>query len=96
MATCKHCGGTFDWGQDPDTQRFLLMVPVGEEGNLDRSIVDENGQLRADHRDICRGAGGKLINATRLASRIPAAEAADEQTLRKRVAEAARVVRGRG
>lgn len=71
MPICKKCGVEFQWAVDGD--RWVLFVPVGEEGNLDRSYVDENGLLRADHRDICVGGGGTL-NAHRLERRIKASE----------------------
>lgn len=71
MPMCKFCGVVFSWGHDGE--RWVPLVPKGEEGTLDRSYQDENGDLRAEHRAICRGTGGPSVRVVRLAKKIEAA-----------------------
>lgn len=69
MALCNYCGAPMDWAWDEITKRWVPLEPEGSDGDLDKSFADENGVLRADHRDRCRG---KTINVRRLAKRVPA------------------------
>jgi hypothetical protein len=69
MATCKNCGGPMDWSWDETTKRYVPLEPVGLDGDLDKTFVTPEGELRADHRDRCRGT---TITVTRLSRRVPA------------------------
>lgn len=40
-----------DWGQNGD--KWVKLVPIGEDVGLDRTYQDENGVLRAQHQ--CSG-----------------------------------------
>lgn len=71
MPMCKFCGVAFSWGHDGE--RWVPLVPKGEEGGLGRSYQDENGDLRAEHRAICRSNGGPSVRVVRLAKKIEAA-----------------------
>jgi hypothetical protein len=71
MANCKTCGGPMDWGFDNVTGRWVPLEPLNNDGDLAKTFVDENGVLRADHRDRCRGTS---INVTRLTKKVPAEE----------------------
>lgn len=68
MANCKYCGQKFNWGNTGD--RWVALVPVGEEDALERAYQDEDGNLRAAHRLICIGGGS--VKVTKLAKSIPA------------------------
>lgn len=72
MPICKFCSKPFAWGFDGE--RWTPLVPVGEEGTLDRTYQDENGDMRASHRDICVLRGGPSVNVVRLAKKIPAVD----------------------
>lgn len=71
MAVCTTCGGSFQWGRSDD--RWILLEPIETHDDLDRSYVDENGELRADHRD--RHPGGASVNVERLDRKIKAEDA---------------------
>ena len=43
MAICKNCGSQFTWGSLDD--RWVPLIPSGEEGNLPRTHVDADGVL---------------------------------------------------
>ena len=51
MAICKFCGAPFQWGRSPD--KWVPLVPLGEEGDLPRTFQDAEGNLRAEHRPVC-------------------------------------------
>jgi hypothetical protein len=92
MATCRGCGDTFDWGFCDG--RWVPLEPVETHDDLDRTYVDEDGELRADHRD--RHSGGRSVNVARLDRKVRAEEVETEAPLHKRIALAAKTVRGRG
>lgn len=68
MAICKFCGQPFVWGRNGD--RWIPLVPIGEEGDLDRKFQDADGNLRAQHRDVCEYV--PAVDVTKLAVPIPA------------------------
>ena len=75
---CKHCGAEIDWGFDGAHNRWVPLEPVATQDDLPRTFLDENGVLRADHRDRHkRGASG--VNVTRLDKKIPAKLAQEHQ-----------------
>jgi hypothetical protein len=51
MALCKYCGKTFAWGKLVD--RWIPLIPVGEEGDLPRTYQDEKGDFRTAHSEVC-------------------------------------------
>jgi hypothetical protein len=73
MSHCKTCGGQLDWGFDEGTGKWVPLEPIEKHDDLPRRFQDENGVLRADHRD--RHGGSKQVNVTRLTREIPAAMA---------------------
>lgn len=72
MALCKFCGQPFAWGNADG--KWTPLVPVGEEGDLDRKYQDQNGNLRASHRDVCVNQGGATVRVSLLAKAIPAGD----------------------
>lgn len=68
MAMCKYCGQKFAWGNADG--RWVGLVPLGEEGGLERAYQDEDGNLRAAHRLVCSGPGS--VRIAKLAKPIPA------------------------
>lgn len=74
MAFCKTCGAEMDWGHVGD--RWIPLEPIELHGDLDRRYRDENGVLRADHRDRHEGFSGVPVELERLPKKIPAARAA--------------------
>jgi len=88
MATCRNCGGTFTWGNLDG--KWVMLEPVETHGDLDRTYVDENGELRADHRD--RHPGGSSVNVARLDRKVKADDVAEETVKHKVAARAARLV----
>ena len=77
MATCKGCGKPMDWGYDSVTGRWVPLEPIETHMDLQRTFLDENGTLRADHRD--RHGEGMTVNVTRLPKKVPA-ELAEQMT----------------
>lgn len=69
MPLCKFCGVMFVWGKNAD--KFVPLVPIGEDESLERSYQDENGVLRAQHSLICVGHTA-LVSVVKLAVAIPA------------------------
>lgn len=67
MALCKGCGAIFQWGFCDG--RWVPLEPIATHANLPRTYVDENGELRADHRDR-HGPGGSSVNVTRLDRKV--------------------------
>jgi len=80
MALCKKCGITFVWGYNEETNRWVPLVPVEEQKDKERSYVDEDGTLRADHRETCINDSGRVVKVTRLAKHIPAAMAEEHNS----------------
>ena len=72
MAMCKFCGKPFTWGNADG--KWIPLVPIGEDEELDRDYQDENGALRAGHRNICVMAGGPSVMVSKLVRKIPAKE----------------------
>lgn len=71
MPICKYCQQPFAWGRTDDS--WVPLVPIGSDEGLDRRYQDENGALRAGHRDICTGAqGGPTVRVSLLAKTIEA------------------------
>lgn len=73
MALCKGCGREFQWGFCDG--KWVPLEPIALHEGLDRQYVDENGVLRADHRD--RHVGGSSVNVQRLDRAVKAADASD-------------------
>lgn len=92
MAQCRGCGETFDWGFCDG--KWVPLEPVESHDDLDRTYIDEDGELRADHRD--RHPHGRSVNVTRLDAKVRADDVAQEAPFHRRVAEAARHVAGKG
>lgn len=82
MALCRGCGATFQWGYC--NGKWIPLEPVESHGDLDRSYVDENGVLRADHRD--RHPLGVSVNVKRLDNKVKAQDAADPVPPKKKFA----------
>lgn len=70
MAICKYCNVPFQWGRVDD--RWVPLVPIGEDAGLERGYQDEDGALRAAHRLICTSPGGAAVRAVRLPRPVPA------------------------
>lgn len=51
MAICKYCNLSFDWAHS--NGKFVLLVPIGEDTELERAFIDADGVYRADHRLLC-------------------------------------------
>lgn len=92
MAICKYCGDTFQWGFCDG--RWVPLEPAQTHDDMDRTYVDERGELRADHRD--RHPGGGSVNVTRLERKVRASDVAREQPFLRRMGKAASMARGRG
>lgn len=65
---CKYCGLNIDWGYADE--RWVTLVPIGEDSGLDRQFQDENGILRASHKQVCSFRGSESIRLSRLAKTI--------------------------
>jgi hypothetical protein len=72
MPLCKFCGKPFDWGSSDG--RWVPLAPLNESDGLDRQYQDENGALRAEHRQLCIDRGGPTVRVSRLARPILASE----------------------
>jgi hypothetical protein len=70
MPVCRYCGKPFAWGNAGD--KWVPLVPLGEEEDLDRDYQDENGALRASHVQLCANRGGPSVRVSKLARNIPA------------------------
>jgi hypothetical protein len=70
MPACKTCGREFEWGYNQDTGKWVLLEPVATHDDLPRTFLDEDGTLRADHRDR-HEKGSSGVNVTRLTKKIP-------------------------
>lgn len=70
MAMCKFCHKPMAWGLNTDG-KYVPLVPIGEDEGLARTFQDENGALRAEHRDVCDAQrGGPTVRVARLAVAI--------------------------
>lgn len=81
MTICYTCGKSFDWGLVDG--KWVPLEPIATHSDLDRTYVDENGVLRADHRDT-HGDGAASVNADRLTKKIKAADVAEEEPKHRR------------
>lgn len=70
MSNCRTCGGGIDWGFDEETKKFVPLEPIATQGDLPRTHVDINGELRADHRE--RHGGSATVTVSRLRRPVPA------------------------
>jgi hypothetical protein len=68
----RHCGHQIEWGFDSVTGRWIPLEPIATHDDLPRTFVDENGVLRADHRDRHRPGS---VNVTRLEKKVQPLEA---------------------
>jgi hypothetical protein len=53
MRNCKYCQKDFEWAFDTNTSRWVPLVPLDQAVGLTRTYVDNNGVLRAMHREVC-------------------------------------------
>lgn len=67
---CKYCDKPIDWGFSGE--RWIALVPIGEDAGLDREFQDEQGNLRASHRQVCIFKGRESLRVSRLAKIIEA------------------------
>lgn len=75
MKTCEGCGLPFEWGFCDG--KWVPLEPLATSVGLPRAYVDEDGELRADHRDRPEhdsGGYGEVTNLTRLAHKIKPAD----------------------
>lgn len=79
---CKYCDAPIDWGFADG--RWIAIVPIGSDTELDREYQDENGILRASHKQVCIFKGRETVRLSRLARTVPAAtlpkQKIDEET----------------
>lgn len=68
---CNRCGAEIDWGFDLEYGRWIPLEPVATHDDLPRTFCDENGTLRADHRDRHKK-DGSGVNVSRLEKKVPA------------------------
>lgn len=94
MPVCQGCGGNFQWALVDD--RWVLLEPIATHNDLDRKYVDEDGILRADHRDRHDDPALRSVVASRLAKRVHPDEVAEEEPKHRRFADAAKKAIGRG
>lgn len=71
MPICKFCAMPMQWGRSDE--KWVPLVPLGEEGDLDRTHQDSDGNLRAEHRLICIG-WTPAVSVVKLAKPIPASD----------------------
>jgi hypothetical protein len=79
MPYCNGCGGVFEWGFHDG--KWVLLEPAATHDDLDRTYVDENGVLRADHRD--RHPRGETVNVERLSNKVKVADVPSEPLTKK-------------
>jgi hypothetical protein len=78
MAFCRECGSEMDWGYIGD--KWIPLEPTHLHGDLDRRYKDENGALRADHRDRHGGDFSEPpVALERLPKKVTAARAEQQQ-----------------
>lgn len=78
MAICRYCQQPFSWGQYDD--RWVPLVPVGEEAQLERGYVDQDGLLRAGHHLVCVAHGPSAVRITKLATPMQARDVLPTQS----------------
>lgn len=83
MSNCNTCGSPISWGYDASTGRWIPLEPVATHDDLDRTHVDENGELRAEHR---QRHDGPSVNVQRLRRKISPLEAQAQQAEQKKKA----------
>lgn len=69
-SNCRTCGGGIEWGFDEETKKYVPLEPIETQGDLPRTHVDINGELRADHRE--RHGGSASVTVNRLRRPVPA------------------------
>lgn len=70
MASCKYCYQPMSWGMDAGG-KYVALVPIELHDGLPRTFQDENGVLRASHRDVCTAErGAPLVRVARLAVKV--------------------------
>jgi hypothetical protein len=88
---CKQCGEEIDWGS-VDGKKWVPLEPIESHDGMDRSFVDENGILRADHRD--RHNKNESVSIMRLDKKIKAEHAGEpdavSEPLRQKVRKSLR------
>jgi hypothetical protein len=67
---CKYCDKPIEWGYAGD--RWIALVPLGQDEGLDREFQDEKGNLRASHRQLCVFTGSESLRISRLAKIVEA------------------------
>jgi hypothetical protein len=95
MAKCKRCGDNFDWGWDSQLDRWVPLEKADSEflSEMPRRFLDDNGDLRADHRDRC---GGRRVEIKRLNQPVQPEEVEERQPFLKRIAIASKLTKGSG
>jgi hypothetical protein len=81
MAQCNQCGAIVQWAWIGDS--WAPLEPITTHDDLDRTYMDENGVLRADHRDR-HEQHYTSVNAVRLRKKVPGqklANPAEEQRI---------------
>ena len=71
MAKCKTCGSEIQFGFVDGA--WIPFEPIDTHDDMDRGYLDENGILRADHRD--RHSNLPSLSAIRLDERVRAKDA---------------------
>lgn len=77
MSACNRCGGEIEWGYMDG--RYVPLEPIDLHADLDRRYKDENGILRADHRDRH---GNRAVDIRPLGKKVKAANAERQQPSR--------------
>lgn len=80
MALCKGCGAEFQWGFCDG--KWVPLEPAATHDDMVRTYVDEDGVLRADHRD--RHAGGSSVNVQRLDQKVKPEQVETEEPKHRR------------
>jgi hypothetical protein len=82
VARCRVCGEVISWGFDGVSGRYIPLEPRETDTDLEKTFVDEDGELRADHRD--RHEDGTVINVERLRRRVQPPESEPRKRWRPR------------
>lgn len=70
MSMCKFCGAKIEWGMM--AERYVPLVPVGEDDGMERTMADEHGVLRASHRAACTSPYTPAVRVQKLRTPVPA------------------------
>jgi len=62
-----------DWAVK-DNGKFLGLVPIGQDDDLDKDFCDEDGVFRSSHKQVCTASGTGAIKVMKLSKPIPASE----------------------